>query len=51
MACMTHDCGNCGHMEFNNRSMLVCPKCGSYEVLSHYDDYYDDDRDDEQEEE
>lgn len=47
MSCMTHDCGNCGNIEFNNGFMVVCPKCGSKEIYSHYDD---DDRDEEEDE-
>lgn len=56
MACMEHLCMNCGHMEFNNTHMLVCPKCNSYETKSYWDeemdyrDDRDDDRDDDREE-
>jgi len=38
MACMTHDCGVCGHMWFNNSSAWSCEKCGSGRVSSFYDE-------------
>lgn len=38
MACMSHDCGKCGHMWFNNSSAWSCPKCGSSDVGSFYDE-------------
>lgn len=43
MACMTHDC-RCGYMEFSNNILLVCPKCGSTDIVSHYDDDYGDEK-------
>ncbi len=38
MACMEHVCVKCGHMTFNNNAMLVCPKCNSTEIISHWDE-------------
>ena len=38
MACMSHDCGVCGHMWFNNASAWSCEKCGSGRVSSSYDE-------------
>lgn len=56
MACMTHDCLDCGNIVCNNQTtMSYCPKCGSDNTASHWDDQdlhdYDDDRDDDQDEE
>ena len=58
MACMEHSCRDCTEMWFDNQSSGVCPKCGSYEVASFFDeapdsydedepDWYDEDDDDE----
>lgn len=52
MACMTHDCLDCGNIVCNNQTtMSSCPKCGSDNTASHWDDQdlndYDDDRDEE----
>jgi Zn finger protein HypA/HybF involved in hydrogenase expression len=49
MACMEHTCGDCGHMEFNNNFLLLCPKCKSTDITSHWDEQYDYDREDEDE--
>lgn len=38
MACMSHECGKCGHMWFNNSSAWSCPECGSGRVSSSYDE-------------
>lgn len=39
MACMEHWCGACGHTEFNNRPGAgSCPKCGSRDVVSTFDE-------------
>jgi Zn ribbon nucleic-acid-binding protein len=51
MACMEHVCVKCGHMTFNNNAMLVCPKCNSTEIISHWDEQDIYDRDDEGDEE
>jgi predicted nucleic acid-binding Zn-ribbon protein len=51
MACMEHLCGKCGHMEFNNQTRILCPKCGSDDVISHWDDQDAFDREDEEESE
>lgn len=50
MACMTHDCLACGAISFGNNLVFVCAKCGSRDIVSHYDDY-EDDRDDDRDEE
>jgi len=41
MACMEHICTDCGHMEFNNNSMLVCSKCRSFDIVSYWDEQND----------
>jgi predicted nucleic acid-binding Zn-ribbon protein len=52
MSCMTHDCRTCGHEWFNNsRAGGLCPKCGSDEVYSTFDEPAHDDRDDDREDE
>ena len=55
MACMSHECGVCGHMWFNNSSAWSCEKCGSGRVSSFYDEegmeYMELESDSEQEEE
>lgn len=38
MACMSHECGDCGHMWFNNASAWSCEECGSGRVSSFYDE-------------
>jgi len=38
MACMEHACRNCGHMWFDNSMDRECPKCGSNESVSHFDE-------------
>lgn len=38
MACMSHECGVCGHMWFNNSSAWSCEECGSGRVSSFYDE-------------
>lgn len=48
MACMEHVCVDCGHMEFNNGYLLVCPKCRSPEIISHWDEQDSYDRDEEE---
>jgi predicted nucleic acid-binding Zn-ribbon protein len=49
MACMEHYCGACGHTVFNNLGGAggPCPKCGSEEFISTWDEqdsYREDDR-------
>jgi len=57
MACMEHECEDCKKMWFDNKASGACPKCGSWEVKSFFDeapdsydedepDWYDDDDDD-----
>lgn len=46
MACMEHWCRKCNHMEFNNGNMFVCPKCGSTDISSTWDEQHDYDYDD-----
>lgn len=46
MACMEHVCTDCGHMEFNNSHMIVCPKCRSCDIRSYWDEQGDLDRED-----
>lgn len=39
MACMEHECRNCGHVEFNNRPTGgKCPKCGGADWRSFWDE-------------
>lgn len=52
MACMTHTCSDCNHMVFNNGGLGSCPKCGSDDIIHHYDEDnepygYDDEDEDE----
>lgn len=35
---MEHWCRSCGHMEFNNGSLLVCPRCQGEDILSVWDE-------------
>jgi len=45
MACMEHECEDCKEMWFDNKASGACPKCGSWEVKSFFDeapDSYDD---------
>ena len=60
MACMDHVCLGCGRAEMNNKSgpeQWPCPKCGSEEYSSHFDeepdhdypDHVNHDEDDEEE--
>jgi predicted nucleic acid-binding Zn-ribbon protein len=53
---MTWDCGKCGALWHNNDTRSgVCPKCGSDDITSEYDeieyecDYDDDDTEEENE--
>ena len=49
MACMTHRCLDCGWLDFDNeeKGPPFCPKCGSAEIRSHFDepDYDQEDED------
>ena len=38
MACMEHNCGTCGEMWFNNDHGRACPKCGSQDISSFFDE-------------
>jgi predicted nucleic acid-binding Zn-ribbon protein len=39
MACMEHECLDCGHVEFNNKPGCgSCAKCGSQNVTSTFDE-------------
>jgi len=38
MACMTHECNECGAMWHDNKTHSKCPKCGSDDVYSEYDE-------------
>jgi rubrerythrin len=38
MACMEHNCSVCKEMWFDNQPSGTCPKCGSYEVSSFFDE-------------
>jgi predicted nucleic acid-binding Zn-ribbon protein len=53
MACMTHLCIRCDNEWMNNKNSGICPKCGSWQVNSQFDEEGDDDPrwDDEEEEE
>jgi ABC-type ATPase with predicted acetyltransferase domain len=52
MACLTWECDKCGAMWHNNDTRSgVCPKCGSDDIYSEYDEVdcdYDDDCDEEE---
>ena len=46
MACLEHECLNCGHTEFDNHAHCGgCKKCGSMEVTTFWDEADDDDPD------
>ena len=38
MACMAHDCRVCGMGWFDNQSGGPCPRCGSLDVTSDFDE-------------
>jgi predicted nucleic acid-binding Zn-ribbon protein len=38
MACMEHECGECGLWWFDNRLKGPCPDCGSKIVISKFDE-------------
>lgn len=38
MACMQHDCADCGHRGFDNHSWKYCPMCGSKNVSNDFDE-------------
>lgn len=40
MACMEHECSSCGTVWFDN-GPGVCPKCGSQDIVSHFDEMDD----------
>jgi len=61
MACMEHECCECGTIWFDNKRYGTCPKCGSSSVSDTFDeplsdfadedpyaDEYDDDEDDDE---
>jgi predicted nucleic acid-binding Zn-ribbon protein len=52
VACMEHDCAECGATWHDNQRHPACPKCGSTNVSSHFDEYpereMDYDREDEE---
>jgi|694.fasta_scaffold108912_6 hypothetical protein len=48
MACMEHTCNDCGKMVFNNNNLFVCPKCGSQNIASYYDEQDDYDREEDE---
>lgn len=39
MACIAHKCRECRTMWEDNRRGGECPKCGSTDVTSHFDEY------------
>jgi predicted nucleic acid-binding Zn-ribbon protein len=40
MACMEHECADCGHVWFDNEPPAAspCPKCGSHDVSHFFDE-------------
>ena len=38
---MEHECSPCGTAWFDNKYSGTCPKCGSYDVASHFDEIDD----------
>ena len=38
MACMEHECNDCKYMWFDNSTDSKCPKCGSINTDSTYDE-------------
>lgn len=38
MACMEHECADCGHYDMDNRRWSRCPKCGSTRVTNWFDE-------------
>ena len=41
MACMEHECENCGEAWFDNKASGQCSACGSSEVRSFFDEVPD----------
>lgn len=41
MACLEHVCFKCGSSDFGNFHRLICPKCGSDEIVTHWDEQFD----------
>lgn len=42
MATMEYECRDCGYVEFSNRHLTWCPKCGSVHLLAAWDEENDD---------
>ena len=40
MACMEHDCAECGHVWFDNVPRRRCELCGSWNVAHFFDEDY-----------
>jgi rubrerythrin len=40
MACMEHECDECGHIWFNNKPGGNCPICGSPYVRHTFDEAF-----------
>jgi len=38
MACMTHICGDCGNMWFDNQFANTCPDCQEHNVSNLFDE-------------
>ena len=38
MACIEHECGDCGEIFMDNNSGGRCPTCGSHDVSSFFDE-------------
>lgn len=38
MACMEHECCECGHVWFDNSMNRECPVCGSKDTTRHFDE-------------
>ena len=38
MACLEHQCLNCGWLDWNNIKLTFCPKCGSERITNAWDE-------------
>jgi predicted nucleic acid-binding Zn-ribbon protein len=45
MACMEHECRDCGHVWFNNTAREKCPRCLGCDVANYFDEEFDHDDD------
>jgi predicted Zn-ribbon and HTH transcriptional regulator len=40
MACMEHECEQCGLVDFDNITWTKCPNCGSEKISNIYDEAF-----------